>query len=607
MTTTFTQKSQDAIDAIMTALRPMSVAVLPVSYGKDSSVVLGLTLEAARRLQAEGCAPVIRTVTSDTRVENPSMIKLARTMSTQAVAFGQALGLDIEQLWVTPDPADHYLVQLISGRGTAAVSAGNASCSVDLKIRPMDKARKLLAKTYGAENICVLLGTRFEESAARGAAMTARGESATVAVQQETGSYRMSPIANWPVEDVWRFLNAGERTLGFEGMDFSPVLAQYESMHTDTCGTASPDVAAAKQSSPCTGGRGGCFICFRVTEDKSLEAQLEQFPGFAPLVRLRKAILAGHWVPENRSWLGKSVDENGIRVFSNGYGPKWTATMLSWVMTIDADEDRRAEEQTRRRGKPVARRFDRLLDEESLTLIAFSWARYGLHAPGEFVRIREAVAQGVRFELPTDEEIQAMAARADKKRIGKTLGYIKPRIEASDKPEFRDNWRDLIGAESFCAPDTMLADNGERNWYTASTGARHDAMASDDLLSASLDGLRETDGSFGLTYDEFTWWWADTFAAGSRSNNDEMAFLVREGVIAARAGYQRQLAGYQAFNAVLDDLRTRGDLNTVEGILAHPDFVPVSITSPVQVVPASKAAATAPMAQPDQLSLFEAA
>lgn len=607
MTFAFSDTCNNTISVIMDALRPMSVAVVPVSYGKDSSVVLGLTLEAARRLKTEGYAPVIRAVTSDTRVENPSMIRLARTMSAQAVTFGQALGLDIEQLWVTPDPADHYLVQLLSGRGTAAVSAGNASCSVDLKIRPMEKARKLLAKTYGAENICVLLGTRFEESTARGAAMTARGESATVAVQQETGSYRLSPIANWPVEDVWRFLNAGQRTLGFKSLDFSPVLAQYESMRIDSCGTVSPDVVAAKQSSPCTGGRGGCFICFRVSEDKSLEAQLEQFPGFAPLVRLRKAILAGHWVPENRSWLAKSVDENGIRVFSNGYGPQWTATMLGWVMTIDADEDRRAEEQTRRRGKPVARRFDRLLDEESLTLIAFSWARYGLHAPGEFVRIREAVAQGVRFELPTDDEIAAMAARADKKRIGKTLGYLKPRSEASDKPEFRDHWRDLIGTESHCAPNAMLADNGERAWYTASTGARHDAMAAGDLLTASLDHLRESDGSFGLTYDEFTWWWADTFAAGRKTNNDEMAFLVREGVIAARAGYQRQLAGYQAFNAVLDDLRTRGDLNTIEGILAHPDFEAAVKASPVQVVPASKNAITAPVAQPDQLSLFEAA
>lgn len=606
MRTPFQAQCETAIESIMVALRPMKVAVGAVSYGKDSSVVMGLTMEALRRLKAEGQAPIVRIVTSDTRVENPSMIKLARTMSSRTVAFGQSLGLDIEQIWVTPDPADHYLVQMISGRGTASVASGSANCSVDMKVRPMEKARRLLARTYGAENICVLIGTRFEESQARGAAMTARGESATEATQQDTGSWRLSPIAHWPVEDVWRFLNGSEKTLGFAGIDYAPVLAQYESMQEETCGTLSVDTAPSKQASPCSGGRGGCFLCMRVSTDKSLEAQLSSFPAYEPLVRLRKVILAGHFVPENRSFLAKSVDDQGrIRVFSNGYSAAWTATLLGYVMTIDADEDARAEQASARRGRPVARRFDRLLDEESLMLIAFGWARYGLHSPGEFIRIREAVAQGVRFEMPSDTEIEALAARADKRQIGKTLGHLRTHTDTNDKPVFRDHWRDLIGTDSLCAPDLMRTDAGERAWYTAGTGARHDAMANGDLLEASLDHLRETSGELGLTYEDFMWWYASEFAGGRKTHNDEMAFLVRQGVIAARNGYQSQLASYQSFNVTLDDLRTRGDLSNAQTILTHPDFAPADTrlsASPVQVVPA-EAAAT----KPDQLNLFEAA
>ena len=255
---TFADKCQSAIDAISSVMVTVAVTTISCSYGKDSSAVLALTLEAARQLRASGHNPKVRIVTSDTLVENPAQSKLNATMSARAVTFAEELELDVEQIWVTPSPMSHYLVSMIGGRGTASVAGSDATCSISLKVRPMQAVSRELAKTYKAENILTLIGTRFEESAARGNAMRKRGESATKAVVTDTGSRQLSPIADWTEADVWRLLNGAEGQIGFKTLDFGPTVAFYELMGDSTCGSVPLGQAAKNAKSPCSGGRGGC-------------------------------------------------------------------------------------------------------------------------------------------------------------------------------------------------------------------------------------------------------------------------------------------------------------------------------------------------------------
>lgn len=571
--TAFAAKCQHAIDAIKQAVRNVKITTVACSWGKDSSAVLALTLEACRQLAEEGIIAPVRIITSDTLVENPSQAKLNVRMSARAIEWAQELDLDVEQEWVTPDPINHYLVTQIGGRGVASVSGSDATCSVDLKIRPMNKVRNRYAKTYGAHNILTLIGTRHDESEQRNRAMTARGESATRPTISDNGSLTLSPIAHWSESDVWRLLNGSPRQTGFETLDFAPTIAHYEAMGQETCHTLSFSDSLKAAKSPCGSARGGCFICQKVSKDHSMTNMLDHSPHYEPLARLSRVIRAGHWVPENRSFLSKTADDqNRIRVFSNAYSPDWTANLLKWVLTIDAREDDRAAAMTEKRGKPVERRFPRLLQPEHEMLIAFMWARYGVQEPGRFIRIKEAIAQGKRWNLPTDEEIDALEAKANKKLMGKTLGHLHSRIPVTKPEAYRDNWRDMIDPESMCAPDLMRTESGERATYASGKGATHDTIAESDTIECDLSSLREADGSLGITYHDFLWWMEMEQAEGTHTHNDEMNFLVRNGIIRARKGYQSTLAAYQHYNLVLHDLRGRSPITTLADLLSHPDF-----------------------------------
>lgn len=570
-----TTKAERAIQNIMNAMRQYAVTTAGVSYGKDSSCILALTLEASRRLKNEGVDKPVIVLTADTGVENPSMIKLARRMSEATLSFASEHNLNVEQRWVKPAPMDNHLVGIIGGQRTASVPGQQATCTVNLKITPMDRVRRELADQYGAQNTLTLIGTRFSESETRGRAMKSRSESASVPQTQDNGGALLSPIADWALGDVWALLNGSERQIGFQTLDFSPTLAVYETFGESTCSIGAIDPNFKQQSSGGCGsaGRTGCWACNRVQRDSSLESMLDTMPAYEPLVRLSKAIRAGHYLPENRSYLGRTLKDGKIEVFANGYGPQWTEQLLAWALSIDADEDDRAALSGKKR------RFPKILPEEHLILIAFQWARYGHHAPGAFIRIySDIVVGGLRHKLPTDTELDTMTARANTSRVGETLGYLT--IESTDtKPSFRDTWRDMIGSDSACATPVMQA---QPDRYTARNGKQHDSLMYADGLQANLGSLTNPDGKLDVLFHDWMWWYEMTFADGSKSNAEEAAWLLREGIIEARRGYQSRIAEYQQYSRTLEALGlTNATLDTIR---QHPAFTAVTDLSEQQAL-----------------------
>lgn len=611
---TFAQRCQVAIDAIKATMAQVEVTTIGQSYGKDSSAVLVLVLEAARQMLAEtGRNPKIKLITADTLVENPLQVRLATVMSARALTFAQDRGLDVEQIWVTPENIDSYLVSMIGGRGVASMPGSSATCSIQLKVLPMDRVRKKLSKQYGAENIAVMTGVRHEESTVRSQRMTKRGESSIEAVRTDTGSLQLAPIAEWTEGDVWRLLNGSEKASGIASLDFEPTVVHYELSGDSSCGTVSLAETAKKAKSPCKGGRGGCFLCQKVDRDHSMENIIEKVPGLEPLVRLSKTIRAGHYVPENRTFLSKAADDqNRIRVFSNAYSAKWTSTLLKMVMSLDADEDLRTaraaekcdkakasgvnEAVLKQLEKKATRQWPRLLTDEQLLLIAFQWSRYGVQKPGEFPRIREAILQGKRWPLPTDEELADMEARADRKLMGKTFGYLQSDFVNPGEGTYRDHYRDMIGAESACAPSVMLDESGERAVYRSGNGKMHDTVTSGESIDVDLSGFESE-----LEFEDFMWWYSLDFAHGNKAHNAEMDFLVREGLVVAKNGYQSQLAEYQRFNHHLNYIREQGPVDTLEQILAHPAFITQEQADRADSPAQSRIIATdaAPHAEPD--------
>ena len=81
---------------------------------------------------------------------------------------------------------------------------------------------------------------------------------------------------------------------------------------------------------------------------------------------------------------------------------------------------------------------------------------------------------------------------------------------------------------------------------------------------------------------DWLWLYSIDYADGKRSNNEEMDFLVRSGVIKARPGYHALLAKYQCLNRQMRQLREDGPLNTLDEIKGHPRFVSVEdLAAPV--------------------------
>jgi DNA sulfur modification protein DndC len=619
-TESFADRCQRAIEVIKASMAQVEVVSHGNSYGKDSATTLALLLEAARQYKTEhGTAPKLISLTTDTRAELPIQVALAHTMALRAETFAAENGIDFEQIWVQPDRANHHLNQLIGGRGVASMPEDSNTCSVNMKITPMDKVRRTLAKRFGEQNILVTTGSRHAESTSRSTRLTERGESGAEAIRTANGSLMLAPIIDWTDGDVWTLLQANSRKLGFETLNFEPVVVHYEVLGAESCQTMSIAQTASKKS-PCGSSRGGCFLCQKVTSpERSENNVIQKLPYLEPLVRLSRTIRAGHYVPENRSFVGKTVEDGRLKVCSSVYSKAWQSKLLKWVMSIDAREDDRVVEakKTLERAKAegkssvvikalankAQRRWAPLLEEEDQLFIAFNWARYGMQDTGEFIRIKQAIMNGKRWDLPTDAELDALTARGDRKAMGKTYGFLAADLDNLGTT-YRDHYRDLV-ADSACAPVIMLNEHGGRAFYKNSKGIAHDTMATADAIDVDLSAF----GS-DIEYEEFLFVYAMQFANPDPrliGANAEMDFLVREGVITGKNGYQSQLSGYQASNIRLHHLRDQAPIDTLAQIQAHPSFISKADVDAQQAASASIIATDTPRDDVDsQMELFAA-
>lgn len=212
---TLTEKVAIAVEAVkaqVLAGRHLSVAW---SGGKDSGVLLSLVLMAYRELIDEGVSvPTLHVCHSDTKIENPVVKAYNSLMIKQIESYSQESGIPI-RIWIaSPGLSNDYLVSVIGGRTIMSVGS-NAKCSMMMKVEPLNKLKRQLRKAIAAEagmkpkevEIVSIIGTRFDESAARNRAMTERGESATDAVDaMDDGQLVLSPIAHFSTMEVFEFI-----------------------------------------------------------------------------------------------------------------------------------------------------------------------------------------------------------------------------------------------------------------------------------------------------------------------------------------------------------------------------------------------------------------
>ncbi|WP_417546473.1 phosphoadenosine phosphosulfate reductase family protein [Marinobacter sp.] len=399
---------EEAKKAIKRELALGSHLVVAYSGGKDSSCTLALTIWAAHEWVAEGNpVPTIHVVHSDTRVENPLIHAYNQRQLAKIRAYSSE-HLPV-QVWLAEPGLSHdYLVSLIGGRTIASVGS-NTKCQQTMKAYPLKQLKgqikKQLAKTTGTKRkhlrIVSVIGTRFDESLVRGAAMEARGESATEArvLNAASGDLVLSPIANFTADDVFELI--GRVTSGrLHTYDsWEELLTVYRDMNGGDCMVVAYVAGTEVPRAPCS-ARTGCWTCLRVSRDKSAENMLAdeqgRFNWMRPLNELRNYIQKRHFDPSARCWLGRSINEERgtIKIQPNAYSPSFCKELLGIALTIQRDERIKAWRQG------VKPRFT-LLTLQQVIAIDMLWARYGYQQPFTAVRLyRDIEERGKSVRIP---------------------------------------------------------------------------------------------------------------------------------------------------------------------------------------------------------------
>lgn len=257
--------------------------VIGYSGGKDSTATLQLVWKALRQLAPEQLHKDVHVISTDTLVENPIVAQwVAHSLDVMGKA-AQEQGLRIKPHRLTPEVKDRFWVNLI-GKGYPAPRPKFRWCTSRLKISPSNNFIKKLEQQNG--EAIVVLGTRKAESTSRAASMK-RHEGSTREWLNRNGqldrSWVFTPVEDWTNDDVWIYLMQEKNPWGF---DNSELLGMYQGATTD----GECPLVVDSTTPSCGDSRFGCYVCTMVSQDKSMDAMIQndgEKDWMAPLLKLR--------------------------------------------------------------------------------------------------------------------------------------------------------------------------------------------------------------------------------------------------------------------------------------------------------------------------------
>lgn len=391
-----------------------------VSFGKDSSAVLVLMLEAIRRRVEAGVYVAPAFVThANTGTENPAMDTYAEAMISELEMYCARHSLPITVIKVQPSMTSSFAYATI-GRGKLPVFAGaSRSCSVDWKLRPQQKALKqLLSTLQNPGELVTFVGTRLSESKTRAINMRGRGEDeAGRIVLNEHGSYNCSIIADFEMEEVWELLMACDASRGGPYRtyvdNFDWCLDLYKEANEGMCAIITGD---GGNKAAC-GSRFGCAWCTVTGErDKSMEAMIASAPEkhghMEGINRFRNHLINTRWDMGRRDWIGRTHSEAGyINVTGTAYNAEMRRELLRYLLTLDVLEEERAEEHDARMFRGELEKTEsnetlrgvtfQFITPKNLLAIDFAWSlSYGFdHAFPALTEWFEIRVMGKRYQI----------------------------------------------------------------------------------------------------------------------------------------------------------------------------------------------------------------
>ncbi|MDH6674956.1 DNA sulfur modification protein DndC [Paenibacillus sp. LBL] len=239
-----------------------SVIGLLNSGGMDSRLTLQLMIEHA--LKNPDPLKKIWVISADTLVENPGVKKIIHELrDTLTMNFPW-----IEYHIVEPRE-DNTLLVCIIGKGYQAPSVSFKYCVRRLKIEPAREFLEAVFLTEGAEDTCLVLGSRENESGQRKRSL-AKHFGDDFYGHHPVGNIRTaSPIRDWNRQEVVTYL-AFNKAPWRKGARNSELLAFYSGAAGNECPLGAAVVNDNDAMMACgKNARMGCYLC-TISKDRSM-------------------------------------------------------------------------------------------------------------------------------------------------------------------------------------------------------------------------------------------------------------------------------------------------------------------------------------------------
>ena len=254
----------DEIQALY--LRDNRPWIIGFSGGKDSTVVLSLVFSAIQRLAPTRQQKAVYVVSSNTLVETPVVIDLAKKTLKTINQAAKNQSLPISAHTVFPAVNQTFWVNLL-GRGYPAPSNSFRWCTERMKINPVSAFITQKVAEFG--EVIIVLGSRSQESASRAQVIAKHRIDNSVLSRHVSlpNAYTYMPIEKWTVDEVWEYLMSAPTPWGSTNRTLFEL---YKGSNHGEC-----PLVIDKSTPSCGNSRFGCWTCTVVSEDKSLRGLIE--------------------------------------------------------------------------------------------------------------------------------------------------------------------------------------------------------------------------------------------------------------------------------------------------------------------------------------------
>lgn len=284
--------TKEEIEGLLDTVRNLYCAddipwVIGYSGGKDSSATLQLVWLALTELPDNQLSKTVHVIHTDTLVESPVVERWAENSLAKMRESAKRDRLPFQIHKLTPAPDQTFWVNLL-GRGYPFPRKKVRWCTDRMKIRPVNDFIKACISKYG--EIILVLGTRKAESSRRARTMAHYEKKRVRELLSPSPSLMnelvFSPIAEWSNDDVWLFLMQYKNPWGQSN---SELLTLYRGATADNeC-----PLMVEKDLPSCGKSRFGCWMCTMVSEDKSMQAMINndvEKQWLSPLLAFRNEI-----------------------------------------------------------------------------------------------------------------------------------------------------------------------------------------------------------------------------------------------------------------------------------------------------------------------------